>query len=158
MKKIIPLLVSAFALWVRTGMAGDTLTEVQSSLPVLIATEHSVYKDAVVAKVVQQLKERSIPCSVVTLKEIKNCRVNQYRIVVALNSIWGGRLKSEVRKFLSPLTPEQRKRVVLISTVGNEDWQAKEKDVSAISCASKTSRVDSAATLIVTRAIAIDGQ
>jgi hypothetical protein len=60
-----------------------------------------------------------------------------------------------VRGFLKRLTPEQRGRIILVSTAGKEDWQAREKGIDAITTASTVAKQQKTADFILGRIDAI---
>jgi hypothetical protein len=129
--------------------------QVEPKAQVLIVTEKSEFKQDVVAKVTEALKNANRSCRVADLKALRDARPEDHEVVVILNEIWAWRLRSEVRGFLKRLTPEQRGRIILVSTAGREDWQAGEKGIDAITTASTVAKEQKTADFILGRIDAI---
>jgi hypothetical protein len=106
------------------------------SASVLIATEKSEFKQAVVLDVTNRLASGSVSCRVVGLKELAGVSAADYKAVVILNEVWAWRLRGEVRAFMKKLSPEQRNKIILVSTAGDAKWKTKEEGIHAMTSAS----------------------
>jgi hypothetical protein len=141
------------ALWCAGAVQAQTaVTEsvsVQTNREVLIATEKSEFKDGVVDRVTQALKQKGHPSKVVDHKQLAQESVDRYDGIVILNTIWAWHLRGKVAHFLKPLTDDQRRKVVLVSTADGEDWKTKEKGVHAVTSASKMVKVDEVAAFVI---------
>ena len=141
------------ALWSAGAACAQTAVTPAANAPtnqtILIATEQSEFKDAVVAHVTQTLKQGGRAVKVVDLKELAQEAADRYDGIVILNTIWAWHLRGKVSHFLKPLTDEQRRKVVLVSTADGEDWKTKEKGVHAVTSASKMTKVDEVAGFVV---------
>ena len=103
---------------------------------VLIVTESSEFKQAVVAKVTAALTASGRSFRVADLKALDEARSQEHQAVVILNEIWAGRLSGKVRHFLQRIAPALRGKIILVSTAGQASWQAQEEGIDAITSAS----------------------
>ena len=145
--------VIGLTLWIagtaRAQTAATQPASVSTNREILIATEKSEFKDAVVDRVTQTLKQKGRPFKIVDLKQLAQESADRYDGIVILNTIWAWHLRGKVSHFLKPLTDDQRRKVVLVSTADGEDWKTKETGVHAVTSASKMTKVDEVAGFIV---------
>ena len=107
---------------------------------VLIATQRSEFKEAVVARIVEDLEKDLCYVKVIDLKKLKIDSASDYDAVVVVNTCKAWRLSGGASKFVKAF-PDKDK-VVLLTTAGGEDWKPKSVEVDAITSASKEQKTD----------------
>jgi menaquinone-dependent protoporphyrinogen IX oxidase len=137
--------------WLTVWLAACAAHAAAGEPAILIASDGSAFKQAVVAKIVDWARETKHPTEVVDLKGLKAEKAAEYRAVVILDRVWAWRLSGSTRKFLKALSEEQKGRVIVVSTANDTDWRLKEKGLHAITSASKTDKVNSVAAFVTGR-------
>ena len=125
--------------------AAPPFTGAEPREKVLIATEKSDFKNAVVAGITQRLEQARCTYRVVELNDLRWYTSEAHEAVVMLHSVWGWRLSGPVADFLDRTPQAQWYRIVVVSTARGEDWQPKQKSINAITSASSPDRVDAIA-------------
>ena len=131
--------------------------EVQDSVQVvekyniLIATSKSDFKQAVVEKITTSLNELNCKSKIVKLKELKTEPVENYDVIIILNSIWVFRMNKNVRKFFKNIEEIHRSKIILISTAQDKGWKTKEQGIFAITSASRDKKVDTVADSVLSK-------
>ena len=114
--------------------------DVRSKNRVLVAGERSEFKDAVIARVVQALEKEACHVKLMDVDDLTGESTEPYRAIVLVNSCWFWRLRRPVRRFLAKA--KEKEKVILLTTAGNEEWQAKGVRVDAITSASEMSKAE----------------
>ncbi len=107
---------------------------------VLIATQGSEFKEAVVSRVVEDLEKDLCYVKVIDLKRLEHEPATDYDAIVVVNTCKAWRLTRGASKFVKEF-PDKDK-VVLLTTAGGEDWKPKSVEVDAITSASKEQKTD----------------
>lgn len=107
---------------------------------VLIATQRSEFKEAVVSRLVEDLEKDLCYVKVIDLKKLEIDLARYYDAVVVVNTCKAWRLSGGASKFVKAF-PDKDK-VVLLTTAGGEDWKPKSVEVDAITSASKEQKAD----------------
>ena len=107
---------------------------------VLIATQRSEFKEAVVSRVVEGLEKDLCYVKVIDLKRLEDEPATDYDAVVVVNTCKAWRLTGGALKFVKEF-PDKDK-VVLLTTTGGEDWKPKSVEVDAITSASTEQKAD----------------
>ena len=107
---------------------------------VLIATQSSEFKEAVVSRVVEDLEKNLCYVKVIDLKRLEHEPAMDYDAIVVVNTCKAWRLTGGASKFVKAF-PDKDK-VVLLTTAGGEDWKPKSVEVDAITSASKEQKAD----------------
>ena len=121
---------------VKTTEAGDP----RAGNKVLIATQSSEFKEAVVTRIVEGLKEDLCYVKVIDLKALKDEPATEYDAVVVVNTCKAWRMTRGASRFVKNF--EDKEKVVLLTTAGGGDWMPKSAGVDAITSASKSQKVD----------------
>ena len=121
---------------VKTMEAGDPGARQR----VLIATEQSEFKEAVVARIVEDLQMDLCYVKVIDLKRLKHEPATDYGAVVVVNTCKAWSLSRSASRFVKQFPDKER--VVLLTTAGGEDWKAGQLGVDAITSASKAQKAD----------------
>jgi hypothetical protein len=123
--------------------------ELKADRRVLIATQRSEFKEAVVLRVVEDLEKDPCYVKVIDLKKLKDEPATDYDAIVVVNTCKAWRLTGGASKFVKAFPDKDR--VVLLTTAGGEDWKPKSVEVDAITSASKEQKADPVAEEIVSR-------
>ncbi|MBU1862339.1 MAG: hypothetical protein KKH94_01570 [Candidatus Omnitrophica bacterium] len=141
---IINLIISTpAAAFVETVEKGDE----DSGRKVLIATDESQFKDAVVSQIVKLLETDACYIRVIDLKELRSEHDTNYHAIILMNSCWALQLNKHVKEFLD--TVKYKERVILLTTAGNKNWKPKTISVDAITSASRIQEAASIAETVV---------
>jgi len=137
MKKIVFCFAIAFAAGCSSPPQRPPPEQLEAREDALIAVEKSRFKQAVADIVAGKLQADNRSVRVITLKELKDAWPERHKAVVIINEIWAWRLSGAARRFLAKISPDQRGKVVLVSTAGDEGWRTGEQGVHAITAASR---------------------
>ena len=116
---------------------------------VLIATQRSEFKEAVVSRIVEDLRKDLHYVKVIDLKVLKDEPAREYDAIVVVNTCKAWRMSRGASSFVKSF--EEKEKVVLLTTAGGGDWMPKSVGVDAITSASKSQKVDPLADDIVGR-------
>jgi hypothetical protein len=128
---------------VRTTEAGDP----GAGKRVLIATQRSDFKEAVVSRIVEDLEKDLCYVRVIDLKRLKNELAGDFGAIVVVNTCKAWSLSRGASKFVKKFPDKDR--VVMLTTASGEDWRPKSVEVDAITSASKVQKADPVADEIV---------
>jgi menaquinone-dependent protoporphyrinogen IX oxidase len=131
------------------GAASDSTAVETTAATVLIAAQHSEFKDALVREVLQGLGEKAVAVEQVELGGLKHAEPGRYAAVVIVSTVKAWHLSRKVRRFLTRCTPELRGRVILVSTAAREDWKTKEEGVQAVTSASEMDKAAQTARFVL---------
>ena len=120
---------------------------------VLIATQGSKYKDAVVAGLLDHLKQRGAYIKVIDVTELPRVNEDQWNAVVIIHTWQAFRPQADAKAYVD--RAKHRRKVIVLTTSGSGD--SKIAGVDAIASASVMADVPSRLAEIATRADAILG-
>ncbi len=106
---------------------------------VLIATQGSGFKDALVSGIIEDLKKKAIYMKVVDVSALPEIKENEWNALVLINTCQSGSLQADVKKYLSQTRKPDH--VVLLTTSGSGNWKPEKSPVDSISSASKKKNV-----------------
>lgn len=101
---------------------------------VLIAAEDSAWKDALVNRVVTRLSVGGPFIKVVRMEKLPQTEVADYDVIVLVNSCKAWGLNARVQQFLE--TNPVHDRVILLTTLGDPDWNHPDLGVDTVTSAS----------------------
>ena len=104
---------------------------------VLIATQQSEFKDAVVSGILEGLDEDSCYMKVINLKKLADESTAHYDVLVVVNTCKMGRLNGRARRFFKHVQEKEEGKIILLTTVGSGDYEPKIGKVDAITSASE---------------------
>lgn len=118
---------------------------------VLIATESSRFKEAVVTQAAETLCQDKRPLLVkrIDLSRLAAEPIQDYQVIVLLNSCRAWRPSSAVRDFLKTLSDADMKKLVVLTTANSGECSLKVNGVDAISAASKRTSIDAVSQTLV---------
>ena len=114
---------------------------------VLIATQQSPFKEAVVSKVVEGLEKEACYVKIIDIKKLAEEPIEHYEAIVMINTCQARRLNRHARKFLTRV--EGKEKIILLTTAGDEHWKPKGVTVDAITSASEMNKAGAIADLIM---------
>jgi hypothetical protein len=113
------------------------------SRQVLIATESSHFKDAVVTRITQALRADGHRVTVIALERLAATPLQDYQAIVLVNTCRAWRPGREVRDVLRRARDADKKKFMVVTTANSETCDLGVSGVDAVSAASKRIRIDS---------------
>lgn len=138
----LAIVVIGFLAWYRIHFAmnpveGFTVNDPSSEQHLLIATQGSTFKDAVVAGVIERLSEQPIFIQVVDVTALPDVDESQWDAIVVLHTIEYGKAPAPAQAFVNRVG--KTGKVVVLSTSGAGDFKI--EGIDAISSASRMTDV-----------------
>jgi hypothetical protein len=138
------LLVACSLRSVETSESGGLTT---SAARILIATENSKFKRAVVSDVRQGLKPENPYIKVIDVKALRGESTYDYDAVVIVNTCMAGRPDPRVEEFIE--NAAQKHKLVVLTTGMLDSWKPATKEVDAMTSASVMDQATEVARKIV---------
>ncbi len=141
------------------GCASQPVATVESGTPaaddkrVLVATQKSKFKQAVVTEIYDELVQNAIYIKLIDVKGLKNQPTTEFSAIVILNRCMAGRPDPRVESFIDR-EPQKNKIIVLTTGIG-DSWTPEVRDVDAMTSASVMDQSDQIARSIVERILAM---
>jgi hypothetical protein len=138
----LAVVVMGFLAWYRIHFAmspveGFSVNETSSEQRLLIATQGSGFKDAIVAGIVERLRQRRIFIRVIDASALSDVNDSEWDAVVVLHTIEYGKAPAPAQAFVD--RAGDAGKVVVLSTSGAGDFKI--KGIDAISSASRMTDV-----------------
>ena len=130
-------LCRGLAVFLILGMPSVDALEPAPVRQVLIATETSRFKDAVVAQVAETLHQEGHAVTTIKLERLATEPIRNYQAIVLINTCRAWRPSSEVRDCLKQASDADKKRLVVLTTANSGECNLGITGVDAISAASK---------------------
>jgi predicted small integral membrane protein len=139
---VIAVVLIGLLAWYRIHFAmspveGFTVNETSSEQRVLIATQGSEFKDAIVTGIVERLRQRGLLIRVIDATALPDVNTSEWDAVVVLHTIEYGEAPGPVQAFVTRVGDPGK--VVVLSTSGAGDFKI--KGIDAISSASRMTDV-----------------
>ena len=122
---------------------------------VLIASQGSGFKNALVSGIIEDLKQKPIYIKVVDVSALPEVKEDEWNALVLINTCQSSRLQPDVEEYLSQT--QKPDHLVLLTTSGSGNWKPEKSPVDSISSASKKKNVDSLVADILKRVETILG-
>ena len=135
----VPALFGCAPKMVKTIEHGDPGADTR----VLIASEASDFKQAVIEQVVARFQNEGLFFKITDLQNLADERTNAYAAVIIINSCVAWQLNPKVNAFIK--TADSLEKVILLTTAGDQDWQPGVEGVDAITAASMPADVETIA-------------
>jgi hypothetical protein len=148
------LILMSLVVW---GCASQPVTTVESGPPaafnkkVLVATQNSKFKQAVVSEIYDELDHNSIYLKIVDVKRLKNQSSGEFSAVVIINKCMAGRPDPRVESFID--REPQKNKIIVLTTGILDSWKPDVPGVDAITSASVLDKSDQIARSIVNRVL-----
>jgi hypothetical protein len=130
-------------------MVTSTIGTVDSKNRLLIATQKSEFKEAIVSKVVKSFEGNNIFIEVIDLADLSNKLIEDYKAIVILNDYKFFQINRNTKKFLKNINDYERRKIVLLTTAGSPKLMIKSSEVDAISSASIIANTDTISDAII---------
>jgi hypothetical protein len=130
-------------------MVTSTIGAIDRKNKLLIATQKSEFKEAIVSKVVKGFEENNIFIEVIDLANLSDKLIEDYKAIVILNDYKFFQINRNTKKFLKNVNDYERRKIVLLTTAGSPKLMIKSSEVDAISSASKISNTDTISDKII---------
>ena len=124
-----------------------------SGKKVLVATQETKFKQAVVSKIYDQLNQNSIYSRIVNVSRLKYLSADEYAAIVIINHCLAGRPDPRVESFID--NHSQTNKIIMVTTGIGESWKPDVPGVDAITSASVMDQTDQVAGTIVNRVLAL---
>ena len=124
-----------------------------SNRKVLVATQNSKFKQAVVSEIYDELKRNSIRLKIVDVNRLKSQSTEEFSAVVIINKSMAGRPDPRVESFIDR-HPQKDKLIVLTTGIAG-GWKPNNPDVDAITSASAMDQRDQIARSIVNKVLTL---
>jgi hypothetical protein len=153
------VILLGFLTWYRFHFAMETATafsryDPSSEHKLLIATQGSDFKDAVVGGVVDALEQRSTYVQVIDVADLAEMDERDWDAVVVIHTWEGWRPQPDAKAFIDRV--EDRRKLIVLGTSGS--GELKVEGVDAISAASRMSEVPARVEELVARIDSLIGR
>lgn len=108
---------------------------------VLIASQGSDFKNALVKSLTEGLKEKSIYIKVVDVSALSEVNEDEWDALVFIHTTEKSRLQSNVKEYVD--RAKDLSKVMLITTSGTGKWKTEDYDIEIITSASKMDKLNS---------------
>lgn len=150
---IIGLLLVAFVIYLLLNIQGEAESfEVGSpelEQKVLIASQGSNFKNALVDSLTEHLKEKSFYIKVVDVSALGEVNEDEWNALVLIHTTQQNRLQPDVKEYLN--RAKDLSMVILVTTSGPGEWKTKDYEVDIFTSASKMDELSSLTTKILAR-------
>jgi hypothetical protein len=149
------IILISLAVW---GCASQPVATVESgpaasNRKVLVATQNSKFKKAVVSEIHDELNQNSIYSKIIDVRGLKNQSGAEFSAVVIINRCMVGRPDPRVESFIDR---EPQKNKIIVLTTGIDDaWKPEAPGVDAMTSASVLDKSDQVAKSIVKKILAL---
>jgi hypothetical protein len=116
---------------------------------VLIASQGSSFKDALIESLVTHLKDKEVYIKVIDVTTLQDIKENEWNALVMIHTTENWKLQSDVKNYLDQA--EDLGKVVLVTTSGFGEWRTKDYDIDVITSASRTEELPALIGTITTR-------
>ena len=120
---------------------------------VLIATQKSDFKRAVVSDIKEILENKTNYIKVVDVKWLPNESLDDYNAIIIINRCLAGRPDPRVEAFIDNV--QDKSKVILLTTGRLDSWEPESSVVDAMTSASTISESNAVARTIATKVLAV---
>ena len=108
---------------------------------VLIATQGSDFKNALVSGITKELEEQPIYINVVDVSALPKIKEDEWNALVLINTCESSKLQKHVKDYIA--RAKKLEKVVLLITSGSGNWKPDNLSIDSITSASKMENVNS---------------
>jgi len=157
---IVVVLLVAFGIYLLVNRQGVIepfeVNSPELGQKVLIASQGSAFKKAVVESLTQYLREKPVYVNVIDVTALAEVIEDDWDAVVLIHTTERWTLQPDVKAYLD--RPEDLSKVILLTTSGSGKWKTKDFNVDVITSASKMSEMNSVLRKIISRLNVILGK
>ena len=129
---VLVLTIFAFLTWYKFHYSMETarsfeVNSTESKYRVLIATQGSEFKDAVVAGVIAHLKPRQVYIKVIDVSALPQVKEENWNAIVILHTWENWKPQADAKHYLERV--KNRKKVIVLTTSGRGDFKMEGVDV-----------------------------
>ena len=139
---ILFLASSHFGCAPKTIVTTSVTGAIDSENRLLIATQDSEFKNAVVSNILDDLGKKNVSIEIVDLVNLSGKPVENYDAIVILNDYKFLRLDEDVIDFLEKMDKDTKQKTILLTTAGSPGLVGKIPEIDAVTSASKTAKVE----------------
>lgn len=140
---VVVLLVVLFGIYLLAHRQGviktSEIVNPEARRTVLIASQGSKFKNALVDSIVGRLKSRPLAVKVVDVTTLHQEDEADYPAIVIIHTTEKWELQPDVKKFLD--RARNHKKILLVTTSGQGDWKTGDYDVDIVTSASRGSEL-----------------
>jgi hypothetical protein len=150
------LILISLVVW---GCASQPVATVESgpaaasNRKVLVATQNSKFKRAVVSEIHDELNQNSVYLKIIDVKLLKNQSSAEFSAVVIINKCMAGRPDPRVENFID--SEPQKSKIIVLTTGILDSWKPDAPGVDAMTSASVLNKSHQIAKSIVSRVLAL---
>jgi hypothetical protein len=150
------LIIISLVVW---GCASPPVATVESgpaaasNKKVLLATQNSKFKRAVVSEIHDELNQNSVYLKIIDIRLLKNQSIAEFSAVVIINKCMAGRPDPRVESFID--SDAQKNKIIVLTTGSLDSWKPDASGVDAMTSASVLDKSDQVAKSIVNRVLAL---
>lgn len=166
MKKFVILSISSFLIGCLVGLVIIVLVgyrlffsqkiaesfEVNSpelATKVLVATQGSSFKNALVAGITEDLGKKQVYIKVIDVSALPEINEAEWHALVLVNTCQGGKMQADAKDYLA--RAKELEKIILLITSGSGSWKPEDSPVDSISSASRKKQVQPLVTEILKR-------
>ena len=120
---------------------------------VLIASQNTKFKVAVVAEIRDTLVRNSCYIKTIDVNKLRNESTDQYSVIIIINKSMAGRPDPRVESFI--IDVQERNKIVLLTTGLMDSWKPESPEIDAMTSASTLSESSQIAQVIVGKVLGI---
>jgi hypothetical protein len=150
------LIFLCLVLWGCASQPVDSTPGVPVAVPkasVLIATQNTKFKQAVVSEIRNALNNNSINIKVVDVKNLRYQGAHAFSAIVIINRALAGRPDPRVESYID--YEPQKTKIIILTTGILDAWKPDTEGVDAMTSASVISKSDKIAAKIVSKVLAL---
>jgi hypothetical protein len=136
---VVILLVVIFGIYLLMHRQGviksSTIVNPAASKSVLIASQGSNFKNALVDSITTQLKNKPLSVKVIDVTTLNDIKETDFSAFVIIHTTEKFVMQPDVKKFMDRV--KDMKKVLLVTTSGSGDWKTKDYNVDVITSASR---------------------
>lgn len=147
-------LFMAFMTWYKVTYSQDVISSYEVNSPalknkLLIASQGSQYKDALVSRVISGLKRSSVYIKVIDVTLLNNEDSTKWNAILIVSAVEMGKNQKEVVAFISAI--KDKNKVVMHNTAGDGEWKDQSTGIDTMTSASPMVDVDNHAEILLSK-------
>lgn len=124
-----------------------------SNRKVLVATQNSKFKRALVSEIHDELNQNSIYLKIIDVRGLKSQSTAEFSAIVIINRCMAGRPDPRVESFID--REPQKNKIIVLTTGIRDSWKPDAPGVDAITSASVLDKSDQIARYIANKVLAL---
>lgn len=150
---LVVLIIALFGIFLLINRQGVVeaydIGESESSRKLLIASQGSNFKNALVESVTTHMAKESIYVSVIDVTDLENIKEDDWDAVLLIHTTEQWKLQPDVKAYLG--RAQSLDKVIVVTTSGSGEWKSEEYDVDVMTSASRSEELPMLTNDIVTK-------